>query len=299
MASQSRGVSGLFRPHPCASARADGNSERIPAETGGALATGGVNIDLRLGSGRVTLRSASATSWPQRPDHLTVALNLRQIVDDPHTMRALRNACCDLFPSPYLLTDAAVVDLISNRIAFGSLELVTAAPEIAWGAKVSAEFKEKVISICFDLGFDPSFLMAAMAFESGETFSPNVVNSSGSGAVGLIQFMPDTAKQLGATTAQLSAMTAEQQLDFVKAYFLPHSGKLQNIEDVYMAILFPAAIGKPDTFVLFDKDNKTHPKRYTQNKGLDANRDGVITKAEAAAPVKAKLTKGLSSGFIG
>jgi len=263
------------------------------------LATGGVNIDLRLGSGRVTLRSASATSWPQRPDHLTVALNLRQIVDDPHTMRALRNACCDLFPSPYLLTDAAVVDLISNRIAFGSLELVTAAPEIAWGAKVSAEFKEKVISICFDLGFDPSFLMAAMAFESGETFSPNVVNSSGSGAVGLIQFMPDTAKQLGATTAQLSAMTAEQQLDFVKAYFLPHSGKLQNIEDVYMAILFPAAIGKPDTFVLFDKDNKTHPKRYTQNKGLDANRDGVITKAEAAAPVKAKLTKGLSSGFIG
>lgn len=39
--------------------------------------------------------------------------------------------------------------------------------------------------------------MAAMAFESGETFSPSIKNAAGSGAVGLIQFMPSTAKALG------------------------------------------------------------------------------------------------------
>src|SRR5437870_8368144 len=39
--------------------------------------------------------------------------------------------------------------------------------EIAWGKKVSAEFKAKVIAICNGLACDPNYLMAAMAFETG------------------------------------------------------------------------------------------------------------------------------------
>lgn len=35
--------------------------------------------------------------------------------------------------------------------------------------------------------------MACMAFETGETFSPNEPNKADSGAVGLIQFMPKVA----------------------------------------------------------------------------------------------------------
>ena len=105
--------------------------------------------------------------------------------------------------------------------------------------KVSDAFKQKVIQIASDLKVNPNFLMAVMSFESGETFSPSIKNAAGSGAVGLIQFMPATAKQLGTTTAALAAMTAEDQLDFVAKYFRQFKKPLLTIEDVYMAVLLP------------------------------------------------------------
>ena len=58
--------------------------------------------------------------------------------------------------------------------------------KIAWGKKVSKDFKAKVISISDKLGCDPSHLMSAMAFETGESFSPTIQNAQ-SGATGLIQ----------------------------------------------------------------------------------------------------------------
>ncbi len=39
-------------------------------------------------------------------------------------------------------------------------------------------------------------------------------------------------------------MTATEQLDYVQKHFLPHKGKLQDLEDVYMSILYPVAIGR-------------------------------------------------------
>ena len=114
---------------------------------------------------------------------------------------------------------------------------------IAWGAKVSAEFRRKVIDLCEWLGADPSHLMAAMAFETGETFSASVRNRA-SGATGLIQFMPSTARSLGTTTDKLAAMTAEDQLDYVRKYFAPYRNKMTTLSDVYMAILWPAAVAK-------------------------------------------------------
>lgn len=170
---------------------------------------------------------------------------------------------------------------------------------IPWGAKVSKDFLVKSVAIARALGMDPAFLMACMAFESGESFSAGIRNAAGSGAVGLIQFMPQTAAALGTSTAALARMSAVQQLDIVAAYFNPWRGKLRTLEDVYMAILWPAAVGKPNTFVLFDKGDTAHPKRYIQNAGLDWNRDGKITKAEAAAKVRAKLEKGMLAGNVG
>ncbi|MFZ0930716.1 MAG: transglycosylase SLT domain-containing protein [Syntrophobacteraceae bacterium] len=164
---------------------------------------------------------------------------------------------------------------------------------LAWGKKVSEEFREKVTDICKELGTDPDNLMACMAFESGKTFSPSIKNAAGSGAVGLIQFMPATAQALGTTTEDLAAMTAEEQLDYVAKYFSPRKDEISSLEDVYMAILWPAAIGKPLDYVLFDKDDPDHPKRYIQNQGLDIDRDGKITKAEASNRVREKLEKGL------
>jgi len=166
--------------------------------------------------------------------------------------------------------------------------------KIAWGAKVSVAFKTKVIQISGNLGIDPNYLMAAMAFESVETFSASVKNAQ-SGATGLIQFMPSTATALGTSTGALAAMTPEAQLDYVEKYFASYKNQLHSLEDVYMVILWPAAVGKPNTSILFSKPSAA----YEQNKGLDADHDGNVTKQEAAARVRAKLVKGQGAGFIG
>lgn len=168
--------------------------------------------------------------------------------------------------------------------------------EISWGAKVTPEFLHKVISISFDLGWteqQASFLMGCMAFESGETFSPSVKNAAGSGATGLIQFMPATALGLGVTVGRLSQMTAVQQLDFVKDYFRPYAKRVKTLSDMYMAILLPKYVGQPEDSVLFSGGIS-----YRQNSGLDANKDGIITKKEASAMVQAKYEKGLKTGYV-
>jgi hypothetical protein len=159
---------------------------------------------------------------------------------------------------------------------------------IAWGAKVSETFRDRVWWIAGTLQLDPDDLMSCMAWESGETFSPSVRNMAGSGATGLIQFMPKTAAALGTSTAALAAMTAEDQLNYVYKYFRPWAGRLNTLGDVYMAILWPKAVGKPDDYALF-----TGGIAYRQNAGLDINRDGVVTKAECCAKVLAKKAKGM------
>jgi hypothetical protein len=169
---------------------------------------------------------------------------------------------------------------------------------LAWGTQVSAAFRQKIKQIAADLGTDPDFLMAAMAFESQGTFSPSVKNPKGS-ATGLIQFTEQTAKGLGTTTADLAALTAEQQLDYVEKYFAPYKGRINSVDDVYMAILDPAGIGKSGDTVLFSKTSKSKKSRqaYKANKLLDKNHDGKITKDEAVRIVKKKLKIGQGAQF--
>lgn len=169
--------------------------------------------------------------------------------------------------------------------------------QIAWGSKVSPTFKERVIWIADTLGCPVDSLMACMAWESAETFKPDIKNAAGSGATGLIQFMPSTARGLGTTTAALASMTAEDQLRYVYEYFKPYKGRLHNLGDIYMAILWPRAVEKPDHYVLFDK--KKVPKTFRQNAGLDLNKDGLVTRAECLVKINEKLAKGLKNGFVG
>lgn len=182
---------------------------------------------------------------------------------------------------------------------------------IAWSAKVSPAFATRVIKMAADLqipdmvinngngttiqatGADQ--LMACMAFESGETFSPAIKNGAGAPYYGLIQFGKAAATDVGTTVEALVKMTAEQQLEYVYLYFKPLTGKLRSVSDLYMKILWPVAVGKPENYVLWDKATK--PTTYTQNRGLDINGDGVITKAEAASKVVDKLKRGLQPEF--
>lgn len=168
--------------------------------------------------------------------------------------------------------------------------------KLAWGAKVSAEFRDKVLAISSRLHCEPDHLMSCMAFETAGSFSPSKQNAAGSGAVGLIQFMPKTARSLGTTPAALAAMTAVEQLAYVEKYMRPYMGKLGTVDDMYMAILYPAACGKSPDFVLFRGPTGD---AYRQNRGLDKNGDGLVTKGEAAARARDMLTLGMQPGYLG
>ena len=149
------------------------------------------------------------------------------------------------------------------------------------------DFYKKVKEVATALKCSHIDLLCCMAFETGRTMNPALQNSIR--ATGLIQFLPVTAeKVLGTTVEYLATLTRVQQMDWVLKYFKKGPiAKLSSVtlEDLYMAILWPAAVGKPDSYILFSEGSKS----YTQNKGLDKNNDGNITKAEAAAKVRDQL----------
>lgn len=179
---------------------------------------------------------------------------------------------------------------------------------LAWGKKVSQTFKDRVWWIADELTkaqgslFDANSLMGIIAWESNKTFSPSVRPMRNgkpiSSATGLIQFMDATAQELGTTTAKLAAMTAEDQLNYVYRYFLKRikeRGPLRDIADMYMAVLWPAGIGKPSEFALWVKGTQA----FAVNSGLDANKDSKVTKAEAAAAVTQRLAEGMKGENYG
>ncbi len=163
--------------------------------------------------------------------------------------------------------------------------------KILWGSRVSPEFKAGVLWIEQQIGLNADFLMCCMAFETGQTFDPAKKNAAGSSGTGLIQFMAYTAKNLGTTVEALARMSAVQQLGYVYKYFHGFGSDFAHwtLEDVYMAILYPAAIGKPLNWHMpWPKGKIT----YKQNRGLDRNRDGIITKSEAASGVQRMAEEG-------
>jgi hypothetical protein len=197
-------------------------------------------------------------------------------------------------PAGKMEPDDATFNFLTRGIAAEALGVdALGNQQIAWGARVSAPFKVKLIEIAQNIGVDPNLLISAMAFETGETFSPSIKNRNG--ATGLIQFLPGTATELGTSVAELAAMTAVDQMDYVEKYFNPYKNLLETIEDVYMAILWPAAIGKANSWVLFSRPSG----EYDRNSGLDTNKDGAVTKEEAAGMVKAKLLKGRGAEYFG
>jgi hypothetical protein len=83
-------------------------------------------------------------------------------------------------------------------------------------------------------------------------------------------------------------MTRTEQMDYVKTYFKKGPvAKVANpqLEDLYMQILWPAAVGKSLDYVLF----KEPTKAYEQNKGLDKEKKGYVTKHDAASKVRDQL----------
>lgn len=149
--------------------------------------------------------------------------------------------------------------------------------------KLSADDLKALVAAAQWIGINPDWLASVMSFESG--FSPSIHNAAGSGAVGLIQFMPSTAQGLGTTTAALEQMTFIQQLEYVKKYFAPHQGKLNSLEDTYLAVFYPAFIGKPLDSVL----GSTGSAIYNQNAGFDKTHKGYVTKEDITTTIRSVL----------
>lgn len=138
------------------------------------------------------------------------------------------------------------------------------------------EFIAKVIKVAGYLKVKPEHLMFLMWFETARTFSPSIRNKA-SGAIGLIQFMPSTARFLGTSTEELENMTNVQQLDFVQKHLGIFRGKYSDWLDLYCGIFYPAAVGKPDSYRI------TSDIVAKQNPLFDINKDTDIEKSEIRA----------------
>lgn len=150
-----------------------------------------------------------------------------------------------------------------------------------------AEFLAKVEDVSNKLKIDPNALMAVMYIETAGTFSPSIQNPY-SHATGLIQFMPATANGIGTTIDALRGMNNVEQLDYVYKYLKPYRGKMDNWLDTYFAVFFPAAIGKPDTYVMQAR-NLSAAIVAQQNPGYDLNNDNQVTRKEVETALLAKI----------
>jgi len=160
--------------------------------------------------------------------------------------------------------------------------------------QTSEQFRRGLASVAVELDADPTMLAAIISFETGGTFSPSIRNKH-SGAVGLIQWIPSTARHiLGMSTDEIGKLTREEQLPLVLKYLktVSRGRKLATVSDFYAAVFGPKFIGSPDSTVMY----RAPSKAYEWNKGLDRNRDGAITKGEAASIVNGIYKTALARG---
>ena len=154
---------------------------------------------------------------------------------------------------------------------------------------VSEEFTDKVREISDRLGIDPNYLMAVMHFETGGSFDPKEPNPK-STAVGLIQFIEETADYLGTTTEELASMTALEQLDYVEDYLSPYAGRMNSVLDVYMAVFSPTkGLNQPDSYELYTSGSLGYEGNYL---AFDTNGDEVITIGEIRAVIERRYRDG-------
>ncbi|MDD7885750.1 hypothetical protein [Flavivirga sp. 57AJ16] len=156
--------------------------------------------------------------------------------------------------------------------------------------RVDSAFIEKAKEVSRSLGISPNWLMAVIELETAGTFSPSITNSLG--YVGLIQFGKQASERIGTTQFELSKMSAVEQLDYVYEYYRIYRSKLKSYVDLYIATLFPVALGKPNDFVLEAKGLSAEKVAFA-NPLFDLNKDKRITVGE----IEEKLLRRVPDGY--
>lgn len=145
-------------------------------------------------------------------------------------------------------------------------------------------FLTKIKSIASSLKIKPIDLVAAMNLETRRTFNPAIRNPKSS-ATGLIQFLEDTANELGTTTAKLSYMSRNDQMEYVEKYFKkwgwPSKLPSPTLSNVYLTIFLPKYRFESDDFVLSRKGEAYYEKNTVFDPGrkLGYFTVGMVSKA--------------------
>jgi hypothetical protein len=159
------------------------------------------------------------------------------------------------------------------------------------------DFINKVKEVAAKQGVDYIDLLAVMHFETGGLMNANTTNNAGGSAIGLIQFTRPAIDQINNNSEKkidrmfLARLTRTEQMTWVDKYFdvtekwkkLPN--QYRDIDSLYMAVLSPNAVGKEDDYIIF----RSNTLAYNQNRNLDVNRNGSITKSEAASFPKQRI----------
>lgn len=158
------------------------------------------------------------------------------------------------------------------------------------------KFLDAIDRLSFKRKINPAELLGLIASESA--FDPKAKNEK-TGATGLIQIIPDTAKKLRLTTKQIGEMSATDQVPFIDNYF--EMTKLQDNptkEQLYTSIFLPIYIDQDSNFDLLKKQglfsdgSKVTPfdiAQYERNKGLDTNKDGIIKIKDLGTKISNKM----------
>ncbi|MEP8671061.1 hypothetical protein ABKV27_03050 [Enterobacter hormaechei] len=156
-------------------------------------------------------------------------------------------------------------------------------------------FRSKLLEVSKELSIDPNYIMACIALETGKTFRTDIKNP-GSSATGLIQFMDNTAKDLGTSTRQLRAMDHVEQMEYVKKYFKMQADNVGvpteewTLEDVYYSIFRPKTILLGPNDIVYQRSDGDY---YSKNLYHDRNNDGKITKNEIAENIRINFRQGI------
>lgn len=152
------------------------------------------------------------------------------------------------------------------------------------------QFRNRLKQVAANIGCMPEDLIAIFDFESAG-INPQEQNKHG--ATGLIQWMPSTAKSMYKLNVnQIRAMSGLQQLDLVEIYF-KRNGRNNNIDDLYLSVLYPYAKNKPDDFILGSQGGMEQAQRFATNnpfagKDKQTGKANLVRKADVLRKIRKK-----------
>jgi len=139
------------------------------------------------------------------------------------------------------------------------------------------EHRQIVKSISDELGIDQKQIYKLIYNESkGST----TITNPNSKAIGIIQWLPSTAKHYGTTTKEIKEMSLRGQLYLARLYFKDTLPKHKSYRNLQLALLCPKAVGKSDYYVVADSTTKYGKKVLQYYSKHDINNDNVITVEE-------------------